>query len=99
MLPYCDEIILLLLENLGDPSIHRSVKPQILSAFGDIALSIGSEFAKYFDVVMQMLLQVNTKLPELKIDDYLVSIFGNHCVCFRPAMLKWTALIMTWWST
>lgn len=59
MLPYCDEIILLLLENLGDPSIHRSVKPQILSVFGDIALSIGPDFKKYFDVVMQMLQQVS----------------------------------------
>lgn len=49
---------MLLLENLGDPTIHRSVKPQILSVFGDIALSIGPDFAKYFDVIMQMLLQV-----------------------------------------
>lgn len=62
VLPYCDEIIVLLLENLGDPSIHRSVKPQILSVFGDIALSIGPDFGKYFDVVMQMLLQVNYNL-------------------------------------
>lgn len=61
VLPYCDEIIVLLLENLGDPSIHRSVKPQILSVFGDIALSVGPDFAKYFDIVMQMLLQVNTR--------------------------------------
>lgn len=64
MLPYCDEIIYLLLENLSDPSIHRSVKPQILSVFGDIALSIGPDFAKYFDLVMQMLLQVSWKSTE-----------------------------------
>ncbi|XP_068621068.1 importin subunit beta-1 isoform X2 [Battus philenor] len=59
VLPYCDDIIYLLMENLGDPSIHRSVKPQILSVFGDIALSIGPDFVKYFDVVMQMLLQAS----------------------------------------
>ncbi|KAJ2953692.1 hypothetical protein O0L34_g1309 [Tuta absoluta] len=76
VLPYCDEIIVLLLENLGDPSIHRSVKPQILSVFGDIALSIGPDFAKYFDVVMQMLLQASN--AQVDRNDYdLVEYLGE----------------------
>lgn len=57
ILPYCDEIMTLLLENLNNPHIHRSVKPQILSVFGDMALSIGPEFKKYLNVVLQMLVQ------------------------------------------
>jgi len=57
MLPYCDEVMSVLLTNLSDASVHRSVKPHILSVFGDIALSIGTDFSKYLSIVLQTLQQ------------------------------------------
>lgn len=57
ILPYCDEIMMLLLENLGNVGVHRSVKPQILSVFGDIALAVGPYFKNYLEVVLTTLQQ------------------------------------------
>jgi importin subunit beta-1 len=58
---WTDEVMEVLLSNLGDNSVHRTVKPQILSVFGDIALAVGPEFRKYLEHVLQTLMQVGLK--------------------------------------
>jgi len=80
VLPYCDDIMTLLLENLSNNNVHRSVKPQILSVFGDIALAVGVEFKKYLDIVLNTLMQAS----QLQVDksdydqvDYLNEVREN----------------------
>lgn len=68
---YCDSFMNSLLTNLSSESLNRSVKPPILSCFGDIALAIGPAFRPYVETTMQMLDQagqmrvdpVSSKLP------------------------------------
>ncbi|KAL3822557.1 hypothetical protein ACHAXA_007668 [Cyclostephanos tholiformis] len=65
MKPYCDEIMSALVEALQNSSLHRSVKPPVLSCFGDIALAITSEYEPYLQVSLMMLLQAaQTRAPD-----------------------------------
>jgi len=57
ILPYCDEIVRCLLEDLQNPTLNRQVKPSVLSCFGDIALAVGGNFVKYLQPTFQMLEQ------------------------------------------
>ncbi|CAN8270012.1 unnamed protein product [Cochlearia groenlandica] len=55
ILPYCDQIMALLIKNLSSDALHRSVKPPIFSSFGDIALAIGAHFERYVSVALQIM--------------------------------------------
>ncbi|XP_054155376.1 importin subunit beta-1-like [Oppia nitens] len=80
ILPYCDELMTVLIENLSNNAVHRSVKPQILSVFGDISLAIGTEFKKYLDVVLQTLMQatqIQADPNDFELVDYVNELREN----------------------
>jgi importin subunit beta-1 len=54
----------LLLQDLQSSVLHRDVKPHILSAFGDIALSIGGKFENYLAITMTVLQQASQMKAE-----------------------------------
>ena len=62
--PYCDDIMGALLQSLQNSSLHRNVKPPVLSCFGDIALAIGASFEPYLQISLMMLFQASqTQAP------------------------------------
>ncbi|GAA5845418.1 hypothetical protein JCM11251_005067 [Rhodosporidiobolus azoricus] len=56
-LPYCQSFMEGLLAALQSPVLHRSVKPPILSCFGDIALAVGPAFEPFLETTMGVLSQ------------------------------------------
>lgn len=56
-LPYCQSFMEALLAALQSPVLHRSVKPPILSCFGDIALAVGPAFEPFLETTMGVLSQ------------------------------------------
>eukprot|EP00798_Chlamydomonas_sp_ICE-L_P030705 gene30705-35732_t len=76
ILPYCDEVLSLLLQNLRREDVNRKIKPPILDvfAFGDIALVVGEKYAKYLEPVMAVLkraIQVSISQASKQDDDSL----------------------------
>jgi importin subunit beta-1 len=80
--PYCNNLMQLLVTNLQSPILHRSVKPAILSCFGDIALAVGDQFSMYLDVVMMVLQQAGSMVAEkdnYEMIDYVNTLYEG-CV-------------------
>ncbi|EQC35799.1 hypothetical protein SDRG_06558 [Saprolegnia diclina VS20] len=75
---FCDEFIQLLLTILRDTNLNRSVKPPVLSVFGDIGLAIEGDFDRYFTPVVQMLLQAAHACVSVDVDDEDVIDYMNQ---------------------
>ena len=62
-----------------DATVHRSVKPHILSVFGDVALAIGSNFTTYFEVVIATLNQASVTTVD-KVSEFGLVLTGPTTV-------------------
>ena len=76
--PYCESFINVLFENLSSPSLNRSVKPPILSCFGDIAIAVGAQFEPWLPTTMNLLNQAGqmrvSSLEDYEMVDYVGSL-------------------------
>jgi len=75
--PFTKEIMEALVDSLKDTTLHRSVKPTVLSCFGDIAMALGARFEQYLQFSMMLLLQASaTEAPEHdeEMVDYVVTL-------------------------
>jgi len=74
---YAAAFVTLLLESLQSQVMSRTVKIQVLACFGDVALSIGSEFAPYLDTAMVVLKQAGEIQPnplDYEMVDYVAQL-------------------------
>ncbi|KAK4478427.1 hypothetical protein RD792_013898 [Penstemon davidsonii] len=78
ILPYCDKIMELLLKDLSSGELHRSVKPAIFSAFGDIALAIGEQFEKYINYALPMMQSASEVCAQIDNSDEEMMDYGNQ---------------------
>lgn len=84
--PYAPAYMAALLSALSQPLLDRSVKPQILSCFGDIASAIGPAFRPHLDVVMEVLQQASAVASQ-PVDDEDYDL-ADHVAELREGCLE-----------
>ncbi|SDA02376.1 BZ3501_MvSof-1269-A2-R1_Chr12-3g03566 [Microbotryum saponariae] len=82
-LPYCQVFMELLLTNLQSTVLHRSVKPPIISCFGDIALAVGPGFEPFLETTMSVLQQAGTVQVDTSNYDLI-----DYVMTLREALLE-----------
>jgi importin subunit beta-1 len=72
ILPYCDEIMTVLLTTLGDKSANRFLKSTVIAAFNEIAMAIEENFEKYIPSIMPILAQASEVRVQNPEDDEFI---------------------------
>ncbi|MFH4979402.1 hypothetical protein AB6A40_006111 [Gnathostoma spinigerum] len=70
LMPDLDEFMQYLFQIIQSSDVDRMLKPPVLSCFGDVALSIGPNFERYYEPVMNVLLMAATTARVDDPDDY-----------------------------
>ncbi|VDM39749.1 unnamed protein product [Toxocara canis] len=68
--PHLDEFMALLFQIVQSDKVDTTVKPAVLSCFGDVALAIGPSFSRYYEYVMSILLMAVSSAKVEDREDY-----------------------------
>uniref|UniRef100_A0A915AY70 Importin N-terminal domain-containing protein n=1 Tax=Parascaris univalens TaxID=6257 RepID=A0A915AY70_PARUN len=68
--PYLDEFMSLLFQIVQSEKVDATVKPAVLSCFGDVALAIGPSFSRYYEYVTNFLLMAVSTAKVEDREDY-----------------------------
>ena len=88
ILAYMDEIMEKLLAILQDPNVKKSVKTQVLNAFGDIALALNGQYSRYLELNMKWLAEAIAAAQVTNSVKYLL-LFYLILIISRTIMIKW----------
>ena len=83
-----DEIVGSLLRCLEADNLDRTVKPAVLSSFGDIAMALNGNFEPYMEAVVQMLhgaSQTPLDMEDEEACEYVNQVRGR---CFRSLLTR-----------
>lgn len=86
---YCQGFMAILGNTLSNPHVRRELRPLILSCFGDIASSIGTEFIQYLDVVMGICKSAQNlqAVPEDETNPDMSDDFDDYLLNVRESVL------------
>lgn len=77
--PHADSIMEVMFNIIRDGSVHRDVKPAVISCFGDMAMAIGAAYQPYMQLTMMLLMQASQQHAPPDNEDMVAFINKLRC--------------------